>query len=449
MEISKVFNVLSLICKPYCCQEGLVPYLRGKPGIGKTAVVHQFGESINAFVEVLRLSQHDSCDIKGNPGIDKEAGLTRWYPAEFLPFKGLKNSKFNDEKYGNKTIILFLDELNRARPDVLQSIFQLVRERRVGNYELMDNVVIICAGNLGHEDGCDVVDMDVALKDSFVIVDIEENLNDWITWAKKNEIHSSIISFIEGHPSYLYYEMKNRERECITPRTWHRFSKIIKANSDMDLLDVVDIIGSSIINGVYGTFRDYLISIRKVSAKEVLQDYAKYRDYLIGLKESDRAKVHMLSEEISKHLISIDWEKESVYDWEKDEKDLPAFESISPIGKSIINNFYKYMKECVFEDNYFGIVQKLSKEKILITNIYFHLFPDEQDFVRKLIQTALPLSKEKKEDVKEPDPDVSVDATIQYNSTQNSSEPEADEIDEIDEIGKATSLHRVKMSTQM
>ena len=62
-----------------------------------------------------------------------------WAPPVDLPSKELA------KQYD--TVVLFLDELNSAPPSTQAAAYQLVLNRRVGNYVLPENVVMIAAGN--------------------------------------------------------------------------------------------------------------------------------------------------------------------------------------------------------------------------------------------------------------------------------------------------------------
>ena len=60
---------------------GLVPFLWGPPGAGKSAVVQQVCDEINAHLIDIRLSEHDASEIKGIDVPDiKKGALKRFLP---------------------------------------------------------------------------------------------------------------------------------------------------------------------------------------------------------------------------------------------------------------------------------------------------------------------------------------------------------------------------------
>ena len=115
-------------------------FLWGPPGIGKSDIVRQITNDLtNSHLIDVRLSLWDPTDIKGIPFFDSNSGTMQWAPPSELP------SKEFAEEYDN--IVLFLDEMNSAAPAVQAAAYQLILNRRVGTYELPDNVVIVAAGN--------------------------------------------------------------------------------------------------------------------------------------------------------------------------------------------------------------------------------------------------------------------------------------------------------------
>ena len=107
-------------------------FLWGAPGIGKSSIVKQIADEKGLDFIDLRLALMDPTDLKGIPFYDKETHTALWAPPAFLPREGEG--------------ILFLDELNSAAPAVQSSAYQLILDRRIGEYELPDGWAIVAAG---------------------------------------------------------------------------------------------------------------------------------------------------------------------------------------------------------------------------------------------------------------------------------------------------------------
>src|SRR6056297_1570775 len=76
-------------------------FLWGPPGIGKSDIVHQIGEALNAHVIDVRLSLWEPTDIKGIPYFDSNANKMVWAPPSELPDAEMASQHEN--------IVLFLD----------------------------------------------------------------------------------------------------------------------------------------------------------------------------------------------------------------------------------------------------------------------------------------------------------------------------------------------------
>ena len=139
-------------------------FIWGPPGIGKSDIVRQIGDSIEAHVIDIRLSLWEPTDIKGIPYFDSKQGTMVWAPPSELP----------DEKMAkkHKQIIVFLDEMNSAPPAVQAAAYQLILNRKVGTYTLPDNVLIVAAGNREADKGV-TYRMPAPLANRFVHLEIK------------------------------------------------------------------------------------------------------------------------------------------------------------------------------------------------------------------------------------------------------------------------------------
>ena len=115
-------------------------FLWGPPGIGKSDIVAQVTDSLpNSHLIDIRLSLWEPTDIKGIPYFDSNSNTMVWGAPSELPSKEFAS------QYDN--IVVFFDEMNSAAPAVQAAAYQLILNRRVGQYVLPDNVIIVAAGN--------------------------------------------------------------------------------------------------------------------------------------------------------------------------------------------------------------------------------------------------------------------------------------------------------------
>jgi MoxR-like ATPase len=179
-------------------------------GVGKSDVVKQTGQRLELEVKDVRAVLLDPTDLKGLPIVSD--GKAKWAIPDFLPRKG--------------SGILFLDELNRAPALVQNACFQLVLDRKLGDYSLPEGWSVVAACN---PSGGGVTRMPDALANRFVHLDVEPDLNDWCLWANqpKSNIEPIVIAFLRFRPELLHkFDPKLNEKAFPTPRSWEFVSKI-------------------------------------------------------------------------------------------------------------------------------------------------------------------------------------------------------------------------------
>ncbi|MFX0091755.1 MAG: ATP-binding protein [Candidatus Hodarchaeota archaeon] len=193
----------------------------GPPGIGKSALVRQVGEELNLPVVDIRLSLLDPVDLRGLPVINPEKKQAQWLPPAFLPKKGSSSG------------ILFLDEINVAPPTIQASAYQLILDRRVGEYELPEGWVVVAAGNR-ETDRAVVYKMPSPLANRFIHLEIRPDLDTWKQWAFKENISPTVIGFLNFRPDLLFaFDPKKNPRSYPTPRSWEFVSQalqVLKSN---------------------------------------------------------------------------------------------------------------------------------------------------------------------------------------------------------------------------
>jgi len=208
----------------HLCNRKVPVFLWGPPGIGKSSIVAQIAKEQNIACIDLRLSLLDPTDLRGIPFFDAENAEAIWAPASFLPDGSVENG------------ILFLDELNTAAPMVQASAYQLILDRKIGEYTLPDGWAIVAAGNRESDRGV-VFRMAAPLANRFVHLEMEASVDDWRTWAIEADVDPSIIGFIAHRPDALFaFDTAQNSRSFATPRTWEYVNEIIASEPEADLI---------------------------------------------------------------------------------------------------------------------------------------------------------------------------------------------------------------------
>ena len=206
---------------PHMVNEQAPVFIWGAPGVGKSDVVGQVAESMKFELRDVRLSLLDPIDLKGFPTINTVKKQMEWLPADFLPKKGKG--------------VLFLDELNAAPQSVQAAAYQLILNRKIGEYKLPDGWSVLAAGNRA-SDRSVVHAMPAALANRFVHIDFEISVDDWNFWAMENEVHDDLRAFIQFRPNLLHnFDSASNPRAFPSPRSWSFVNKQYKKNLPQDI----------------------------------------------------------------------------------------------------------------------------------------------------------------------------------------------------------------------
>lgn len=203
-------------------------FIWGAPGVGKSDVVAQVAAERKLEMIDVRLGLLDPVDLKGFPVPNLTKKEMNWLPADFLP----KNAKSKG--------ILFLDEMNQAPPAVQAAAYQLVLNRRIGDYKLPDGWAIIAAGN--RESDRSVTNrMPAALANRMTHIDFAPDLEDWCTWAVKNGVGSNVIAFLRFRSNLLHsFDPATNPKAFPSPRSWVFVDKIdqsgLSADTEFELI---------------------------------------------------------------------------------------------------------------------------------------------------------------------------------------------------------------------
>ncbi len=206
MKPSKLYEALHALI-----DERVSPHIWGPCGVGKSQIVGQVAGDLGYDFLDVRAVQLDPVDLRGLPRIVSDQ--TEWVPPKFLPTTGKG--------------ILFLDELTSAPQMTQAGCYQLVLDRKLGEYILPEGWVIIAAGNPASERGVHF-SMPRPLRNRFVHLELEAGLDDWCKWAVKDGIRPEIIACLRRKPELLHAADTTADANAWpTPRSWEMASNVL------------------------------------------------------------------------------------------------------------------------------------------------------------------------------------------------------------------------------
>lgn len=197
----------------------------GAPGVGKSQIIRQIGKKFGYKVIDIRLAQMSEVEIGGLIYPNESRTKTVWLSPEILP----------DEKRDGKSTILLLDEITSCTKRVQVAAYQLILDRRIGQYQLPDGAFVVALGNREDDDGV-YIQLAGPLADRFEIHYIEPNFEDWKNdFALKYNVHPYVINYLTFKPAALHNQKDEAGNMVFaTPRSWERVSDILHVDHDVN-----------------------------------------------------------------------------------------------------------------------------------------------------------------------------------------------------------------------
>jgi hypothetical protein len=220
-------------------------FLWGGPGLGKSDIVRQVAKERKVALQDVRALLLDPVDLRGLPYLSANQ-QSKWATPDFLPRDGEG--------------ILFLDELNAAPPMVQASCYQLVLDRKLGEYTLPEGWAIVAAGNR-ESDRAVTTRMPTPLRNRFTHLNFEVDMQEWCEWAIGADIRPEVIAFIRFKPDLL----SNFDRDANafpSPRSWSFVSKILNQLSSPGIEH--ELIAGTVGAGAATEFTAFLTTFRNL-----------------------------------------------------------------------------------------------------------------------------------------------------------------------------------------
>lgn len=213
---------------------GEVPLVVGESGIGKTALAKKLAKDNGWTLVTIDGNLLKEGEIGGLPTVESyesiDANGKKIEKKTTIYAIHNKLREIDEEINNGRSVLLFIDEINRCEHTVQQELMNLILNREINGYKLPENVKILAAMNPSSKYGSDfdyqVVDMDAAQENRFVWLNMDPDHNGWIKWAIGAGIETKVIEFISTFPEYLH--KINDEDVRATPRSYERVSKTYK-----------------------------------------------------------------------------------------------------------------------------------------------------------------------------------------------------------------------------
>ncbi|MAW30256.1 MAG: hypothetical protein CMP98_15775 [Gammaproteobacteria bacterium] len=265
--------------------------IQGPTGIGKSHLVHAIGADLELPVVDRRLSQMSEGDMVGLPELVD--GTTRFCPPDWYA------------RACNEPVVLFMDELNRATPEVIQAAFQIVLDRELNGHKLHADTRVFAAVNVGAE--YEVNEMDPALLRRFWSIELEPTHADFLNWAE-GRLTPVIVDFIRQHEEHLRpLAATEPGKVAPNPASWERLDKSLRHMGEVEqATDVWYPVALGMV-GVEAAIA--LVEFAKnweqqVSAEDILDRYDDVKD---AVQEFEASKVNGLIGKLAANCKDNEW----------------------------------------------------------------------------------------------------------------------------------------------
>jgi MoxR-like ATPase len=199
-------------------------FLWGGPGLGKSAIAKQVSTALGFDFVDIRLSQMEPTDLRGIPYPAKDEkgnDCVLWSPPHFY------------QRDPNIKTLYFFDEMNAAPQSIQAAAYQIILDRKIGDYELGPNDVVFAAGNRETDKGS-TFKMPTPLMNRFTHLEIRAHFEDWQNYAMLKGFAAPVVAFLTTQEHMLYdFNPATASRAFATPRSWDFASQIVEGNADL------------------------------------------------------------------------------------------------------------------------------------------------------------------------------------------------------------------------
>jgi hypothetical protein len=307
---------------------GNVPNLVGDTGIGKTEMFKEIAKKYDRDLVVLNLATQEPGDLIGLPRLDDNDKMTHWALPCWWP--------------SNPKTIIFFDELNRARKDVLNAIMPLLLEKELHFEHKLNQDVWIASAMNPDDDDYDMVYgfSDRAIKSRLVFIQASLSFAEWTAYMKKNNLYNEILcNVIKNNPSKDLFQTKRKLIDFDikpNPRSWTKYSNIIKYIKELEngiefkselVLIAQGMLGrevaseiSSVLDNIFTSSENFTIPIDKPISQTNALDLAK--EFSAWIQNNDVSKYSTRIVEWLTNLVTSHPQAFKNYIWNGDCKPL-------------------------------------------------------------------------------------------------------------------------------
>ncbi|MDD3368240.1 MAG: AAA family ATPase [Lachnospiraceae bacterium] len=224
--------------------------MMGPPGIGKTQIMEQIAGECGIGLVAYTITHHTRQSAVGLPFIKQECFEGKEYSVtEYTMSEIIASVYHRIRDFGQKEGILFIDEINCVSETLTPTMLQFLQCKTFGNQKIPEGWIIVAAGN-PPEYNKSVRDFDMVTLDRVRTLDIEADLEVWKPYAREQQIHGAVFSYLELCPRNFYrVEADVDGLQFVTARGWEDLSSLMKLYEELELPVTEELVHEFIRNG--------------------------------------------------------------------------------------------------------------------------------------------------------------------------------------------------------
>ena len=211
-------------------------FLVGAPGIGKTAIIEQVAQELQIGVVSYSMTHHTRQSALGLPQIERKEFEGFSYDASEYTMSEIVSAVYDYmEETGERSGILFLDEINCVSETLYPSMLQFLQFKTFGRHKVPADWVIVCAGN-PPEYNKSVHEFDVVTLDRLRQLDVEPDYAVWRRYATEKGLHPAVTTFLEAKPD-CFYKVESKPgggKSFVTARGWEDLAAVISLYEEIE-----------------------------------------------------------------------------------------------------------------------------------------------------------------------------------------------------------------------